>query len=249
MAEAHDTPEAGPSRQGDEISGKAKWLVIGLGGVSGGGKTTLANFLLTALPTTVVYLGQDEYILPDGHPAHPPAPGEVGGVNKDTIQSINMVKMLADVDQILNSDPATIALSDPSGLLARENMIGRGLPDPRPPPWGNRQSTNHPPVLVLDGFLLYADYRVLGLCNRCYFITLDVLECWNRRRMRTFTGNNSMGTALYFEHCMWPSYMQQLGHAEMLRDAGIVDMLDGTISMEQLRFIVYIDAMYLLNDK
>lgn len=238
------SPETTLINQGDEICQSRRWRIVALSGVSGGGKTTMARFLLDTLPTTVVYLGQDEYIYPDNHSAHPKAPEIVGYINKDTILSIDMEKMLQDLEEIVSSDPATIEISNSSCLLERKGMIGQGLSHSRPPPCGRRQQSKFPAVLLLEGFLLYTHPAVPPLCDLRYFFTLNKLECWSRRNKRIFTSTTPMNTDLYFENCMWPSYIEHLTH--VTKSVTGVHMLDGSTSQSVLQDRVLKDIINLL---
>ncbi|KAK4304089.1 hypothetical protein Pmani_023951 [Petrolisthes manimaculis] len=222
------SPENPFYRKVDPSGNRRRWRIVGLSGISGGGKSTLAYSLLAALPTTVVYLGQDEYILPDEHPSHPKAAEEIGCVNKETIRSIDMRKMLADIKKILSSDPNTIAITDYSTLLERKKMIGCGLPEPRQAPYGCRQHSSFPAVLLLDGFLLYMNSEVSALCDLRYFFTLTKAECWSRRSKRKFTNSLSMSSRQYFDSCVWPSYTEHF--SRMSSSVTDVHLLEGTSS-------------------
>lgn len=210
-----------------------KWVVVGLSGVIRGGKTTLALRLLSSLPTTTAYLSQDEYILPNNHPAHPAAPKLVGGINKETLASIDMNRMMRDLRLVLATDPRNLTLADPKELLERSQVVGCALGEPRPPVRGRQGAHGLPAVLVLDGFLLFNHPEVPPLCDLRYFLTLTREQCLARGKQRPYT-SSFMNSPLYFDHCVWPKYEEYLA---MIVGDGVtsgVRLLDGATPLDVL---------------
>lgn len=79
-----------------------KWLVVGISGVTGSGKTTLATSLNTAIDNSIV-LNQDDYFLDKKDKRHTLI-SELNHVNYDIISSIDMEKMYNDIMKIIKSN-------------------------------------------------------------------------------------------------------------------------------------------------
>lgn len=203
---------------------RRKWIVIALSGVSSGGKTTIARKLLKSIPTSTIYISQDEYILPDDFSGHLKAPKPLCGYNKDSLDSIDMAKMIKDVKGVLSSDTANITVSNSSIPQDRKKLIGSALKSPRPPFHGCKQTSALPSVLMLDGFLLFNHPEVPPLCDLKYFITLTKSQCWDRRKDRIFTMPGMDGNT-YFDHCMWPKYEEHF--QEMCSTVSNVQFING----------------------
>ncbi|XP_042226294.1 uncharacterized protein LOC121869166 [Homarus americanus] len=234
-----------PSSQNQPVkSGGCKWLVIGLSGVTGGGKTTLATQLIASLPTTTVYLCQDEYILPDHHQAHLKVPEPLQGPNKNSLCSVDMTKMIADIKHILLTDSADINLVDFIGLEDRGKVIGQGLNTPRPPFRGHKQRSHWPSLLLLDGFLLFNHPEVPLMCDLLYFITLTKRQCLERRKMKVFT-SSSLSTQQYFELCAWPQYERHF--TDMCESVKGIHFIDGESPRHAVYKRVFTDIMNMLD--
>lgn len=217
------------------MSGKGdvrEWVVVGLSGVTRGGKTTLALKLLASLPTTAVYLSQDEYILPNHHPAHPAAPPPLDGINKETLASVDMARMMRDLRHILATPPDSLTLADPCRLLERSQVVGCALQEPRPPIRGYSRASGLPAVLLLDGFNLFEHPEVPPRCHLRYFLTLTREQCQARGKQRKAT-SSFLTSPLYFDLCIWPNYEE---HLAAIRGGmgGDVRLLDGTTPTDTL---------------
>lgn len=226
-------------------SGKCGWQVVGLSGVTGGGKSTLAAKLLASLPTTVVYMSQDEYILPDHYPVHPKAPEPLTGINKDTLSSIDMTKMIADIKHILASDVADIKFTDYSEIHKRSKVIGSALCEPRPPFRGHKENVHLPSLLLLDGFLLFNHLEVPQFCDLLYFITLTKEQCLERRKRRVFT-HARMNTKEYFDLCTWPQYEHHF--TQMCNSIKGIHFIDGSSHPQIIYEEAFKDIMHMLNN-
>ncbi|XP_058138096.1 nicotinamide riboside kinase 2 isoform X2 [Dasypus novemcinctus] len=104
-------------------------IIVGIGGVTNGGKTTLADRLLPALPNCCL-VHQDSFYKPQDQIAV----GEDGFKQWDVLESLDMEAMLGTVQAWRSSPPK----------FARAHGVGV-----RPSP-----SDTH--VLLLEGFLLYS---------------------------------------------------------------------------------------------
>ncbi|XP_063615237.1 nicotinamide riboside kinase 1-like, partial [Penaeus indicus] len=220
-----------------------RWRLVGISGVSGGGKTTLARRLLSALPTTAAYLSQDQYILPDAHPAHPPAPPPLPGLNKDTLRSVDAARMEADVRRFLAAEAPALEPEDAPFLAERRAFVGSALTAPNPFVGRRREAEALPPVLLLEGFLLFGHGFLATACDLRFFLTLTKEQCRARRGRRAFS-TSGMGSGEYFEACVWPAYESYL--KEVAADVEGVQFLDGAAPPDALFQKVFESVMELL---
>ncbi|XP_053435963.1 nicotinamide riboside kinase 2 isoform X2 [Nycticebus coucang] len=102
-------------------------LIVGIGGVTNGGKTTLTNSLLKVLPNCCV-IHQDDFFKPQDQIAV----GEDGFKQWDVLESLDMEAMLSTVQAWL-SNPQKFARAHGVSVWPEDTHI-----------------------LLLDGFLLYS---------------------------------------------------------------------------------------------
>lgn len=76
------------------------WVVIGIAGVTNGGKTTLARHLHEKFNNSVLF-SQDEYFFPENDSRHIFIPS-LNHINWEIISSVDMEKMRRDVNTLLN---------------------------------------------------------------------------------------------------------------------------------------------------
>ncbi|NP_001362398.1 nicotinamide riboside kinase 2 isoform X2 [Pongo pygmaeus] len=129
-------------------------LIVGIGGMTNGGKTTLTNSLLRALPNCCV-IHQDDFFKPQDQIAV----GEDGFKQWDVLESLDMEAMLDTVQAWLSS-PQKFARAH--GVSVQPEA-----------------SDTH--ILLLEGFLLYSYKPLVDLYSRRYFLTVPYEECkWRR---------------------------------------------------------------------
>ncbi|KAI5223517.1 nicotinamide riboside kinase 2 [Manis pentadactyla] len=138
------------------LRAKMKYLV-GIGGVTNGGKTTLTNSLLKALPNCCV-IHQDDFFKPQDQIAV----GEDGFKQWDVLESLDMGAMLSTVKAWLGS-PQKFTRAHSVQLDASDTYI-----------------------LILEGFLLYSYPPLVDLYSRRYFLTIPYGECKWRRSTRSY---------------------------------------------------------------
>ncbi|XP_003750325.2 nicotinamide riboside kinase 2 [Rattus norvegicus] len=153
-------------------------LIIGIGGVTNGGKTTLTNGLLKALPNCCV-IHQDDFFKPQDQIAV----GEDGFKQWDVLESLDMEAMLSTV-QAWVKDPHKFA-------RAHGVSLQPGASDTH--------------ILLLEGFLLYSYKPLVDLYNQRYFLTVPYEECKRRRRSRTYMVPDPPGL---FDGHVWPMYQK-----------------------------------------
>ncbi|XP_063979873.1 nicotinamide riboside kinase 1 [Diachasmimorpha longicaudata] len=78
-----------------------KWMVIGIGGATCSGKTTLATRLHEKLKNSIL-MNQDTYFRPKDDPRHVHIP-ELNHHNWDILDSLDIEKMHSDILEILSS--------------------------------------------------------------------------------------------------------------------------------------------------
>lgn len=183
----------------------SSWLVVGVSGVTNGGKSTLTQQLQSCLPTHTRVISQDDYFYPEDSQYHVPCPGGISHHNWEVITALDMKKMMYDVSEIVKTHP------DRSDRSCEANSAT---------PQSDVMELS--PVLLMDGFILYDHPGILEVCDLRYFLTLKQEECWERRSLRAYDPPDPPG---YFEACVWPMYEQHL--ARVKEDVPDVIYLDG----------------------
>ncbi|XP_023368414.1 nicotinamide riboside kinase 2 isoform X1 [Otolemur garnettii] len=203
-------------------------LIVGIGGVTNGGKTTLTNSLLKVLPNCCV-IHQDDFFkeqalsqirAPLFQPQDQIAVGEDGFKQWDVLESLDMEAMLNTVQAWL-SNPQKFARAHGVSVWPEDTHI-----------------------LLLDGFLLYSYKPLVDLYSRRYFLTIPYEECKWRRSTRSYKVPDSPNL---FDGHVWPMYQKY--RREMEVDDVEVVYLDGMKSREELFQQVLEDIQNsLLND-
>ncbi|EHH29480.1 Nicotinamide riboside kinase 2 [Macaca mulatta] len=146
--------------------------------MTNGGKTTLTNSLLRALPNCCV-IHQDDFFKPQDQIAV----GEDGFKQWDVLESLDMEAMLDTVQAWLSS-PQKFARAH--GVSVQPEA-----------------SDTH--ILLLEGFLLYSYKPLVDLYSRRYFLTVPYEECKWRRSTRNYTVPDPPGL---FDGHVWPMYQK-----------------------------------------
>ncbi|XP_072441181.1 nicotinamide riboside kinase 1-like [Chiloscyllium punctatum] len=137
---------------------KMRTFIIGIGGITNGGKTTLARKLKKAVPNSML-LCQDTFFKPASEV-------EVG---QDGFQQYDVITAL-DMEAMMNSVYAWM-----------EN-----IPDVHPEQAFPDLSVNKVNILIVEGFLLY-NYRPLNdVFNLRYYLSIPYEECKRRRCLRIY---------------------------------------------------------------
>ncbi|XP_061705070.1 nicotinamide riboside kinase 2 [Cydia pomonella] len=183
-----------------EIVNRDQWIVIGISGVTCGGKTTLANKLAQTL-TPVYMFNQDTYFYPDDSPHHVRVEGMEHN-NYDILSSLDMKSMHADI-------LATMRGEDKAQYSATER--------------GARLAADGKKFLIAEGFTVLNYKPILDLCDLKYYFVLEFGECFARRSLRLYDPPDVPG---YFERCVWPEHLKY--RAEIERNSSI-QLLDGKV--------------------
>lgn len=137
---------------------KANWLVVGISGVTCGGKTTLAQRLHANIPGSRLIF-QDDYFYPQDSEKHRYIP-ELDHFNWDCLESLDMDKLVKDVRKYTN----TIAEKDSLDVKGDDRRK----------------------VLIVEGILVFNRSELTDLCDLRYYLTLTRDQCWARRQMRIY---------------------------------------------------------------
>ncbi|KAB1280522.1 Nicotinamide riboside kinase 1 [Camelus dromedarius] len=130
-----------------------KTFVIGISGVTNGGKTTLAKNLQKRLQNCSV-ISQDDFFKPESEIRT----DENGFLQYDVLEALNMEKMMSAISYWMESPAYSL-------------------------PSTNERSLEEIPILIIEGFLLFNYKPLDTIWNRSYFLTIPYEECKRRRRV------------------------------------------------------------------
>lgn len=195
----------------------ASWLIVGISGITCGGKSTLsrklhehftsdANCLSDTVKIgTVKVINQDDYFHPDDYPQHEYIE-QLKHVNYDVIGALNMTKMCNDVHAELGKRFLFYSKAKPVDTVN---------------------------ILIIDGFLLFNHGILNRLCQLKYHIHLPYEKCYERRIKRTYDPPDCLG---YFELCVWPMYEQ---HFSEIRSKEDLILLNGEMNKDKIFTFVF----------
>lgn len=179
-----------------------KLVVIGISGITGGGKTTLATSLHAFLSDAknvhifdkirineVILIHQDKYFYPRDSPHHLWIP-EINFINRERLPAMNMDKFAEDVNNMVQT------LTENSLPSEKSLYIGKDA----------RTLVN---ILIIEGFLIYNDQRINRYCQLRFQMHISYDVGVARRLIRTFKHVNPK-PEWYFENYIWPSYHKHL---------------------------------------
>ncbi|XP_061585379.1 nicotinamide riboside kinase 1 [Cololabis saira] len=189
-----------------------KTVVVGVGGMTNGGKSTLSKSLHQLIPNSCI-IAQDSYFKDDAV-----VPVDSNGFKQyDVLDALQMDKMMSDIN-LWQSDPELFLKQ--RGLTLEQPSANKDL---------------H--VLIVEGFLIY-NYRPLNmLFDKRYFLEIPYDVCKKRRSSRVYTPPDPPG---YFDGHVWPMY--QKNRQEMESITSEIVFLDGLKPKEELLSDVHKDV-------
>ncbi|XP_055282878.1 nicotinamide riboside kinase 1 isoform X2 [Moschus berezovskii] len=140
-----------------------KTFVIGISGVTNGGKTTLAKNLQKHLPNCSV-LSQDDFFKPESEIET----DENGFLQYDVLEALNMEEMMSAI---------SCWMENPTHSLVSTH----------------EESIEEIPILIIEGFLLFHYKPLDTIWNRSYFLTIPYEECKRRRSTRVYKPPDAPG--------------------------------------------------------
>lgn len=193
-----------------------KLFVVGISGVSGGGKTTLSTKLCDFLSDPrnanafdgfsikqVLLVQQDKYFYPRDSPHHIWIE-DINFINREVLSAVDGERMWSDIEVIL------------SRLNAAETHADC--------------DSNDMCILLIEGFLIFNDDRINDLCDVRLHMTLTPEVCMQRRLQRTWKHVNPQPIK-YFHEYVWPSYQK---HRNLVKNAEQIYYLSGEQPKEKL---------------
>lgn len=216
----------------------SQWLVIGISGVTCGGKTTLAqkihqffenhkdeqisnsNFIVG----DTVLFSQDNYFLPINDERHQHIP-QINAINWEIITSLDMDRFLFDIRNILKDnyllyDNRLNNFTTSSTTPTTQQLFKSSIT--------NTTFQNKLNILIIEGFLIFNHPQLLQIFQLKFHIHLPFEKCFDRRQKRTYEPPDVIG---YFEMCVWPMYEK---HFREFKDRKDILMLNGEISRERI---------------
>ncbi|XP_018615609.1 nicotinamide riboside kinase 1 isoform X2 [Scleropages formosus] len=189
-------------------------LIIGIGGITNGGKSTLARSLHEHIVNSYI-IAQDTFFKDDSLVAV----DSRGFKQYDVLDALNMDKMMSEV-QTWQKDPVSFLASH--GQRTQSSRVSETPEDMY--------------VLIIEGFLIY-NYRPFNeIIDKKYFLHIPYDICKARRCSRTYNPPDPSG---YFDGHVWPMYLKN--RKEMEDTVSDLVFLDGIQTRDQLFSIVYED--------
>lgn len=201
-------------------------LIVGVGGPSSSGKTTICNSLQITLPhCTLIHL--DDFYLPD---SEIPIDSKHNLENWDCPEAINWTKFKKHIDEIRKSNGNVLPVDSKeldSSLKLSEDEIDdvRGLLDTK---FVNLKSTH---VVLIDGFMLYHDTVISDLFDVKLYFRAPYSMLKARREARAGYATEEgfwVDPPGYFDKIVWPQYV--LTHNHLFEDGNV----DGDFKAESI---------------
>ena len=203
-------------------------IVIGLSGVTNGGKTSMSEALKRKFDADVINM--DDYFWEDDSPNHIRLAEFNGHANWDCVESIDFETMHRDILKWLDKVTVQKTLEQNETNMAAENDV-------------TIKTGSDVKMLVIEGILIF-NYKPLSeLFAKKYFFTLTKEECTARRDKRSYEPPDPEG---YFDGCVWPMHLKY--KQELEGDNSIV-YLNGTDDRNKLFERVCNDIGELSNGK
>lgn len=183
-----------------------KLIVIGISGITGGGKTTLATALHQYLCdrnnanafagihiNQVILIHQDKYFWIRNSPNHTWI-REINFINREILSAMDMDKFADDISEMV------------------QQLTGNTLEESKQQ-CASKIDTNCSRItvniLIIEGFLIYNDERINRFCGLRFHLYLSSDVGFQRRLQRTFKHINPK-PKWYWDNYAWPLYQKHL---------------------------------------
>lgn len=237
-----------------------QWLVIGISGITCGGKTTLANRLYKYFNDNagqeikagielrrVELLNQDNFFRQVDDPNHVRIE-KLNHLNWEIIESMDMERMSNEIMKILGDDFQLYnTVSSTKSLIEHENLFSNHFSNNSMRNFNdelmidedhmNYKHVKHNKVLnilIIEGFLIFNHPVTLDICNLKFHLHVPYEVCYARRKNRIY---DPPDVPCYFEMVVWPEYER---HLREFKDRKDVMFLNGEVSPEKIfDFVLY----------
>lgn len=197
------------------MDAQEQWLILGISGVTCGGKTSLSQEISKLLPNIKI-ISQDEYFLPQASEKHTYIP-ELKHINWEILSSMDMEKMVQDIqaiirdNRILNINVSQIMEEFNNNGIQHDNkkILKNDLHLIK-----NKLSKFSVNILLIEGFSIFNYSPIDELCHLKFFLTLNRQTCLERRNKRIYDPPDVPG---YFEKYVWPEYIRHLNEVQEKR--------------------------------
>lgn len=185
-----------------------KLIVIGISGITGGGKTTLATALHQYLSdrnnvnafdgihiNQVILMHQDKYFWIRSSPNHTWI-REINFINREILSAMDMDKFAADVSEMVQQLTDDTCETNKQRCYTASKIATNC----------SQTSVN---ILIIEGFLIYNDERINRFCGLRFHLNLSSDVGYQRRLTRTFKHINPK-PKWYWDNYAWPLYQKHL---------------------------------------
>lgn len=171
-------------------------LIIGVSGVTCGGKTTTATYLNNILPGSKIF-SQDDYFLPVDDPRHTVI-GELNHINFDILSSLDNAQMHLDILDYVEKQNIT-------NDSTVKHDFSNGIEDDLQKTVSRLIRQLNLKVVIVEGFCIFNYKPMQDIFDLKYYFTLEEEECYKRRITRVYEPPDCPG---YFEACVWPEHLK-----------------------------------------
>ncbi|TCD65673.1 ribosylnicotinamide kinase [Steccherinum ochraceum] len=200
-------------------------IMIGLGGATSSGKTTLAKHLQNCLPNSHI-LHQDDFVPPaEKLPKDPDFGFENWDDPEGAVEWDRMANYLAEVKKtgVLGEHLSVDSFNQNAAVPVADEIISK---------WkalsqkisAERQSQGQNLVwVIVDGFLLYWDERIVSTLDVKALIRVPEDVAKARREARSYytpEGDTWRDPPQYWEKIVWPAYLK--AHKHIFEDGNVV---------------------------
>ncbi|XP_028658193.1 nicotinamide riboside kinase 1-like isoform X2 [Erpetoichthys calabaricus] len=201
-------------------------IIIGISGITNGGKTTLANRLHQCLPNSFL-LCQDAFFKDDSLVAV----DSRGFKQYDVIDALDMKNMMSQINAWHRNPKSFLHSCEMDSLLCNTDKVSV------------LEIKDETYLLIIEGFLLFNYMPLNEQFNKRYFLSVPYEECKKRRSTRVYVPPDPPG---YFDGHVWPMYLKN--RKEMEDNVSDIVYLDGMKTRDELFAIVMGDIQAVLQN-